>query len=41
MTVDGFFAGLHGEIDWFKADRDPGCFWDLPGYWRQSAKRMA
>lgn len=23
VTVDGFFAGPHGEIDWFKADRDP------------------
>jgi dihydrofolate reductase len=23
VTADGFFAGPHGEIDWFKADRDP------------------
>ncbi|MDD4650710.1 MAG: dihydrofolate reductase family protein [Methanothrix sp.] len=23
VTVDGFFAGPNGEIDWFKADRDP------------------
>jgi dihydrofolate reductase len=22
VTVDGFFAGPHGEIDWFKVDRD-------------------
>ncbi|HPS92182.1 MAG TPA: dihydrofolate reductase family protein [Methanothrix sp.] len=23
VTIDGFFAGPHGEIDWFKVDRDP------------------
>ncbi|MEI6102992.1 MAG: dihydrofolate reductase family protein [Methanothrix sp.] len=22
VTVDGYFAGPHGEIDWFKVDRD-------------------
>jgi dihydrofolate reductase len=23
VTVDGFFAGPHGEIDWFQANQDP------------------
>jgi len=23
VTVDGFFAGPHGEIDWFKGNHDP------------------
>ena len=22
VTVDGFFAGQNGEIDWFKVDKD-------------------